>query len=290
MHPLSRNKQKPITVNPKGSLQWRKPRKAERKLNTSAFICSLCLAFQDHIFLAQFRFFHAQVGRKDFCPQHMIDALKCMKFYWRRVCSFQGHSRKHTKEALILCSPTPPSLSITQQGESLGDVEQVRGLRGRCSSPTPTLWPLQPPAVLFLGLLPLRAILRPSCALLCHKGADLCGVFSRLLWPWFCYQGWFSSFDHLANITMRLLSLLCLIIYKRKFFSFFVWLLAGGKLDVGGSHLPLSSRRLGSIVSRGSTSRAWWLSGVPAFTRTPSSGSGNVSFILCPSTQSFLLC
>lgn len=33
MHPFSRNKQKPITVNPEGSLWWRKPRKAERKLN-----------------------------------------------------------------------------------------------------------------------------------------------------------------------------------------------------------------------------------------------------------------
>lgn len=83
MHLLSRNKQKPITVTPEGSLQGRKPRKAERKLNTSAFICLLCLAFEDHVFTAQFRFFHTQVGRKNFCPQNMIDVLKRMTFNGR---------------------------------------------------------------------------------------------------------------------------------------------------------------------------------------------------------------
>lgn len=83
MHLLSRNKQKPITVTPKGSLQGRKPRKAERKLNTPAFICPLCLAFEDHVFTAQFRFFHTQVGRKNFCPQNMIDVLKRMTFNGR---------------------------------------------------------------------------------------------------------------------------------------------------------------------------------------------------------------
>lgn len=71
---------------------------------------------------------------------------------------------------------------------------------------------------------------------------------------------------------MLLLSLFCLnlIIYKIKLFSLFLWLLAGGTLDVGGS---------GSISPRGPVVSTWRLPEIPASTGTPGSGSGNASFI-----------
>lgn len=122
MHLLSRNKQKPITVTPEGSLQGRKPRKAERELNTSAFICPLCLAFEDHVFTAQFRFFHTQIGRKNFCPQNMIDVLKRMTFNGRWglfllgfICdihflTFLGTSSGSISEGPLCATHCPPPL------------------------------------------------------------------------------------------------------------------------------------------------------------------------------------
>lgn len=229
MLPLSRNKQKPITVNPEGSLSAEEAKKSREKPEyVWLYLSSLPSFLRSH--------FHSPVwilsrpGKEG--RMFVLDIwLMCWKVWnflragsvssraplWY-VCS--GCRSKHraalgTKPgerwegAPSVPAHCPPS-RLHPTGSAPGRIRKRRacaGWGGAWGSAAPTLWSWRPPSGGSPAVCPVSYI-SPSLG---PAGLPQEAHLHRLCFPGFpgpafCLSGWFPRFDHFINITKRLLS------------------------------------------------------------------------------------
>lgn len=229
MLPLSRNKQKPITVNPEGSLSAEEAKKSREKPEyVWLYLSSLPSFLRSHFHSPVWILSRPGKGGRMFVLDIWLMCWKVWNFLragsvssraplWY-VCS--GCRSKH-RAALgtkpgerwegapsvpAHCPPSPPAPDRKCAREDTEE-ESVRGMgrsvgqRGAHSVVMAT------------------AVWRKSCCLSRELYFALPGpcwaspggpppqaVFSRLPGPGFCLSGWFPRFDHFINITKLLLS------------------------------------------------------------------------------------